>query len=130
MKYDYTFLLIDDNTIDQLVTSRLIKRITGQNQIEINIVENGREALKWICNNRCLQDKSLIILLDINMPEMNGFQFLNEYETLSEDLKRETQIFMLSSTLNNDDMEKVKSNRRVRSLLGKPLSVQKLEQYI
>lgn len=130
MKYDYIFLLIDDNTIDQLVTSRLIKRITGQNQIEINIVENGREALKWICNNRCLQDKSLIILLDINMPEMNGFQFLNEYETLSEDLKRETQIFMLSSTLNNDDIEKVKSNRRVRSLLGKPLSVQKLEQYI
>lgn len=130
MKYDYTFLLIDDNTIDQLVTSRLIKRITGQNQIEINIVENGKEALKWISDNRYHQNKSLIILLDINMPEMNGFQFLIEYEGLPEDLKKETQIFMLSSTLNNEDMEKVKSNQRVRSLLGKPLSVQKLEQFI
>ena len=128
MKCDYTFLLIDDNAIDQLITSRLIKRTTGSH--EINVAGNGKEALRWINSNRPASNKSLVILLDINMPEMNGFQFLTEYESLPDTLKEETQIFMLSSTLNNEDMEKIKSNIRVKSLLGKPLSIQKLEQYI
>lgn len=128
MKCDYTFLLIDDNAIDQLITSRMIKRTMGSH--EINVAGNGREALKWINNNRPAVNKSLVILLDINMPEMNGFQFLSEYESLPDTVKEETQIFMLSSTLNNEDIEKIKSNIRVKSLLGKPLSIQKLEQFI
>ncbi|WP_136669243.1 response regulator [Flavobacterium sp. H122] len=128
MRCNHTFLLIEDNSIDQLITSKLINRITGTH--EINIVENGREAIKWISYNRIDFDKSLIILLDINMPEMNGFQFLNEFESLPENLKKETQIFMLSSTLNNDDIEKIKNSARVKTLLEKPLSIQKLEQFI
>lgn len=130
MKCDYTFLLIDDNTIDQLVTCQLIKKSAGTHMHNINIAGNGREGLKWLNNNLNLLDKSLVILLDINMPEMNGFQFLAEYESLPENLKRETQIFMLSSTLNNEDIDRINQNNHVRSLLSKPLSIQKLEQYI
>lgn len=130
MKNDYVFLLVDDNAIDQLITSRLIKKVASEKEVEINIAANGKEALNWISSNRCAPNKSLIILLDINMPVMNGFQFLSEYEELSEDLKKETQIFMLSSTLNVDDIEKIRKNSRVKSLLGKPLSVKKLEQFI
>lgn len=130
MKDDYVFLLVEDNVIDQLITSRLIKKVALEKEVEINIAANGKEALNWISSNRSNQNKSLIILLDINMPVMNGFQFLNEYESLSDDLKKETQIFMLSSTLNVEDIERIKKNRRVRTLLGKPLSVKKLEQFI
>jgi CheY-like chemotaxis protein len=128
MKCDYTFLLIDDNTIDQLVTCQLLKKSAGTHNI--NIAGNGREGLKWLNNNLNQLDKSLVILLDINMPEMNGFQFLNEYEFMPDNLKKETQIFMLSSTLNNEDIDKINSNNHVKSLLSKPLSIQKLEQFL
>jgi CheY-like chemotaxis protein len=128
MKCDYTFLLIDDNAIDQLVTCQLLKKSAGTHTI--NIAGNGREGLKWLNNNLNQLDKSLVILLDINMPEMNGFQFLNEYEYMPDNLKKETQIFMLSSTLNNEDIDKINSNNHVKSLLSKPLSIQKLEQFI
>ena len=128
MKNDYTFLLIDDNTIDQLVTCQLLKKTLGI--AEINVACNGREGLNWINNNLNTLDKSLIILLDINMPEMNGFQFLTEYESFPDNLKKETQIFMLSSTLNKNDIDQIKGNNRVTSLLSKPLSVKNFEQMI
>ena len=128
MKNDYTFLLIDDNTIDQLVTCQLLKKTLGI--ANINVASNGREGLNWINNNLNTLDKSLIILPDINMPEMNGFQFLTEYESLPDDLKKGTQIFMLSSTLNKNDIDQIKGNNRVTSLLSKPLSVKNFEQMI
>ena len=128
MKCNYTFLLIEDNAIDQLVTKQLLRKIMGAETI--NIVDNGKDALQWITNNKEKLDNCLIILLDINMPVMNGFQFLAEYEVLPDLVKKQTLIFMLSSTLNNDDLDKINKNNCVKSLLSKPLSIQKLMQFL
>jgi CheY-like chemotaxis protein len=128
MKCNYTFLLIEDNAIDQLVTKQLLRKIMGAETI--NTVDNGKDALQWITNNKEKLDNYLIILLDINMPVMNGFQFLAEYEDLPDHVKKQTLIFMLSSTLNNDDLDKINKNNSVKSLLSKPLSIQKLMQFL
>ncbi|MFC4817015.1 response regulator [Flavobacterium sp. GCM10023249] len=128
MKANYTFLLIEDNAIDQLVTKQLLCKTLGIDNI--NIVDNGKEALQWITNNVENLDNSLVILLDINMPVMNGFQFLKEYEALPEGVKKQTLIFMLSSTLSNEDLDKIKKSSCVKTLLNKPLSIQKLLQFI
>ncbi|SHI64069.1 response regulator [Flavobacterium terrae] len=128
MKSDYVFLLIDDNSIDQLVTSQLLKKAVGT--AEINIVNNGLEGLNWLNTNYNKLEKTLIILLDINMPIMNGFEFLAQYNSFPESLKNKTQVFMLSSTLNNNDIEQIRCNHSVKTLLSKPLSVKNFEEFI
>lgn len=120
MKANHTFLLIDDNAIDQIVTSQLLKKVLGID--EINIVNNGKEGLDWIgCRN--LSDKPLIILLDMRMPEMGGVEFLARFEAFEEERKKNTQIFMLSATLDTREIEQVESNKYVTSFLTKPFPI-------
>ena len=64
------------------------------------------------------------------MPIMNGFEFLAQYNSFPDSLKNKRQVFMLSSTLNNNDMEQIKNNACVKTLLSKPLSVKSFEQFI
>ena len=128
METKYAFLVIEDNQIDQLITKQLFKKILDVS--DINIANNGAEGIKWVCNNRKMIDETLIILLDIQMPIMNGSQFLHEYEKLEEELKRETQIFMLSSSLESDEIRRLKDNIHVTDFLSKPICVKEFGKRI
>jgi CheY-like chemotaxis protein len=128
MESNYIFLIIDDNAIDQIIAAQLLKKVLGATKI--NIANDGNEGIQWINTHRTRFSESLIILLDIKMPEMDGFEFLVEYEALAEELKKETQIFMLSSTLDPDDIKRAKSNPYVKSLLSKPLPIQEFREMI
>lgn len=125
---EFKFLLIEDNVIDQLVTSQLLKR--NLDSAEISIANNGREGIQWLHENKIGFDELLIILLDIRMPEMDGFEFLSEYEKLPEQFKKKTQIFMLSSTLDSEDIQRAKNNHYVQRLLEKPLAVKEFKKMI
>lgn len=125
---EFKFLLIEDNVIDQLVTSQLLKR--NLDTAEISIANNGREGIQWLHENKIGFDELLIILLDIRMPEMDGFEFLLEYEKLPEQFKKKTQIFMLSSTLDSEDIQRAKNNHYVQHLLEKPLAVKEFKKMI
>lgn len=61
---------------------------------------------------------------------MDGFEFLLVFETLSEKLKKETQIFMLSSTLDPNDITRAKNNQYVKALLSKPLPIKEFGEMI
>jgi CheY-like chemotaxis protein len=128
MKANYTFLVIDDNQIDQLITRQLFKKILDVS--EINIANNGKEGIKWVCDNRRIFNEPLIILLDIQMPIMNGSQFLLEYEKLEEELKRDTQIFILSSSLESEEINRLKDSVHVTDFLSKPISVKEFGRRI
>jgi len=121
METKYAFLLIEDNRIDQFIAQKLLKKMDYV--FRINIANNGKEGLEWLCDNRKKINEPLIILLDIRMPIMNGSQFLIEYEKLEDDQKRETQIFMLSSSLDDDEIKHLKNNVNVTDFLSKPLSI-------
>ncbi|MFV5691064.1 response regulator [Flavobacterium sp. LT1R49] len=128
MKPNYKILIIDDNTIDQIVTKQLLKKALGIT--EISTVNNGKQGIQWLNNHKRNFEESLIILLDIKMPEMDGFEFLSEFEMLPEELKKETQIFMLSSTLDPYDITRAKSNKYVKSILSKPFPVKEFSEII
>ena len=128
METNYTFLIIDDNAIDQIIATQLLKKVLGATKI--NSATNGNEAIKWISNNRTSFKEALIILLDIKMPEMDGFDFLTKYDTLAEELKKETQIFMLSSTLDPHDIQRAENNPYVKTLLSKPLPIKEFRDLI
>lgn len=118
------FLIVDDSKVDQMVTHQLLKINTGISNI--HEVNNGLEALAWLKSNANRPDQWLIIILDIKMPEMDGFAFLDAFELLDDRVKGITRIFMVSSTLDTSDIERARDHRLVEKLLTKPLPIREL----
>ncbi|MES2409946.1 MAG: response regulator [Bacteroidota bacterium] len=123
MESNYTFLVIEDNVIDQIITRQILKRTFIAS--EIYVVDDGKEGIRWLKNYKSKLNHSLIILSDIDMPVMNGFQFISKYNKLSDGLKKETQLFMLSSTLCISEINKCRSNPFVEDVLSKPLPIER-----
>lgn len=113
-------MLIDDNEIDLKINSRVI--FLTKLFDEIIICHSGEEGLdylnKHINNPEKLPD---FILLDIQMPEMDGFEFLNHYKQLSSSFTSNCPVAMLSSTLDFGDIKRAEANTYVVKLLKKPL---------
>ena len=128
MEVNKTFLVIDDSYIDRLVAGMLIKRT--YNNPEVYEVSGGRQALDWLTEKPSRFNEALIILLDIMMPQMDGFEFLDQFDSLSPEIKNKTTIVMLSSTLDHDDMKKAQQHPQVKKLLSKPLSANELREFI
>jgi len=120
MEFKPVFLLIEDNLIDQLVIKQLIRKSLD---IEVNITNNGREGLLWLHDHENL-NQPVIILLDVQMPIMNGLDFLEEFDKLSENFKKEIQIYVLSSTLDPDEIKRINENNYVTEFLNKPLQIE------
>jgi len=117
------YLIIDDNEIDQLVTGKLLQTKLGATRILT--FNNGKEGLDWMEQNSST-DLAIILFLDIKMPVMNGFEFMEKFNTLNENIKRRTRIFMLSSTLNPEEIERAIRYEHVDTILEKPLSIDQL----
>jgi response regulator RpfG family c-di-GMP phosphodiesterase len=121
-----SFLIIDDSYIDRIVASAMIKTVFTENTIS----ETGgaTEGLQFLQEKKHITP--LIILLDVKMPQVDGFGFLDQFEHANEIDKSEITIFMLSSTIDPDDIRKAEKNPFVKKLLSKPLSIQQLKHNI
>jgi CheY-like chemotaxis protein len=128
MHADRVFLVIDDSYIDRLVASMLIKRTYNVNEVyEVNGVS---QAIEWLNANAPKPKTQLIILLDIMMPQLNGFDFLDRFDRLDPEIKKQVSIVMLSSTLDHDDIKRAKGHPNVKKLLSKPLSANELKEFL
>ncbi|RYU86975.1 response regulator [Mucilaginibacter terrigena] len=116
-------MLIDDNYIDNFVTRKILE--SGNFADNIIVIQSPHEAIEALRSGSVKPDA---IFLDIRMPMMSGFEFLQEYEALELDNKEVVKIFMLSSSLDPTDMNNSKSNRYVASFVHKPLTQQALEE--
>nr|WKN37100.1 response regulator [Tunicatimonas sp. TK19036] len=118
-------MLIDDDEITNFINEQLISEM-GITQ-EILIAKNGKEGITLVedrCkirNHNCPQ----LILLDINMPVMNGFEFLEQYQQLDLPSSQSIILIMLTSSDNKKDIERIKLSN-VIDYLSKPLTVEKL----
>lgn len=127
--YKYNcIMLIDDSEIDNMVN----KHILSKNNIAENIVvqTSATDALQYLNNNLHSNHPNIIpevILLDINMPIMNGFGFLLEFEKYPEEFKNRMQIIMLTSSVDPNDIRRSKEFVTVKSFISKPLSLDHLE---
>ena len=118
-----TCLLIDDNYIDNFVTRRILE---GSNFAEKIIVSNsGTEAMASLRLGAIRPD---VIFLDIRMPEMGGFEFLQEFDKLDIEGKNNIKIFMLSSSLDPTDLRKSVNNKYITHFLHKPLTQKALDE--
>jgi CheY-like chemotaxis protein len=123
-----SILLIDDDQINNFINKRIIKKLNIAE--EINIALNGEEALSYIqkyCGStgHCPE----LIFLDINMPVMNGFEFLNEFKNLELENKRNVKIIVLTTSANPGDMQKLKEHS-IKGFVNKPLTEKKILELI
>lgn len=113
-------MMIDDNEIDLFVSKKFL-RISGITDNTISFL-SAKDALDYIAANATVLEKlPKLILLDIQMPEINGFRFLELFQNTPESAQHEMKIIMLSSTLDPLDIEKARNNRFVVDILKKPL---------
>ncbi|RZL49266.1 MAG: response regulator [Pedobacter sp.] len=122
-------MMIDDNEIDLKINGKLIS-ITKLFD-EIIVCHSAEEALAYLTKHAQNVEKlPNFILLDIQMPEMNGFEFLDEFKKLPKNITEKCPVAMLSSTLDYGDIKRAEANRFVIKLLKKPLSTQELASLI
>ena len=113
-----TCLLIDDNYIDNFVTSRLLENAKFADNVVIH--QSSAEAIEALRNGTITPD---VIFLDLRMPVMDGFEFLQEYDKL-DIVKDGIKIFMLSSSLDPTDLRRSVDNKYITQFLHKPLTKQ------
>ncbi|WP_276088688.1 response regulator [Pedobacter sp. JY14-1] len=122
-------MLIDDNEVDLKINSKIIT--ISKLFEEIIVCQSGDEALTYL-NKHQDDDERLpdFILLDIQMPEMDGFEFLEVFKRFPDRLKEKCLVAILSSTLDFGDIKKAEANPYVIKLLKKPLFPKELEQLL
>jgi CheY-like chemotaxis protein len=120
----HTVMLIDDNEIDNLINQKMIEAASIAENIYTHT--GAKSAIEFLRNMEKLEvaDKVLpdVIFLDIDMPLMDGFQFLDEFEKLTNVAKKKCKIVMLTSSINPQDFNRSKKYENVRLYLNKPLS--------
>jgi CheY-like chemotaxis protein len=121
-------LLIDDDEISNHLSKSLLAKFMISNGIQT--VSSGMEALQFIVNydpdlNSCPE----LIFLDINMPVMSGFEFLDSFRQLTFLNKEKVKIVMLTNSYNEDDVVKCK-DYGVLQYVNKPLTDQKIKDLI
>lgn len=119
---NYNFIVIDDNPIDLLVASRLLEYTFGVGVISLR---GSKEGLEFFKNHKV--SENTIILLDIKMPELDGFQFLDHFEYFKESFRQNSRIFLLSSSLDPTDIERAARHKLVVKMLNKPLNIEELK---
>jgi CheY-like chemotaxis protein len=126
---DIHILIIDDDEINNFIAAKLIKKVESKSIV--NTCLNGLEGidyLKGLLDNQ--EQMPDVIFLDINMPVKNGWEFLDEYENFKSSIQKEINIYMLSSSVYNDDIKKSETYSDVKRFISKPLTLEKLENLI
>ncbi len=118
--------LVDDDETSNFLNNILLNQLNIVEKIEI--LKNGKEALKKV-NSATDLDLPEMILLDINMPVMDGFEFLEEFSKNKSKYPGKTKIIILTSSDSKKDLEKAK-NYQIAGYINKPLTKEKLEQIL
>lgn len=121
----FTVALVDDDRIYQFTTERMLQRLG----VEIGFMwfKDGEEALQYIEDNattaEALPD---VLIVDINMPFMDGWQFLDAFQAVRPSLAKHIDIYMVSSSNDDRDVKRALKTEGVRDYVEKPITREKL----
>lgn len=126
-------LLIDDDETTNYLNHRLLTKMKVAHRVDI--VTNGEEALAYLqeaCNSAEGEVASCpdLMFVDIKMPVMDGFEFLDEYEKAAQEMKKNTVVMMLTSSASFYDLERLKKYKEVERHVSKPLTEQDVRELL
>ncbi len=124
-------MIIDDDEISGFIYGKIIEK-SGVSENHVKTFLKGQDALDFLSENISnIDDFPDLILLDINMPVMNGWEFLDKYSNdIWPRLNKKIILCMLSSSVNRDDINKANSYAQVDDYLSKPLTKEVLTNFI
>jgi len=113
-------LLVDDGDLDNFLHQKVIER--AQFAKTVVVKTSARSALDYLCEN-AKNDQQLpdLILLDINMPGMTGFHFLEEFKSLPDLIREKCKVMVLSSSINQGEIARITNDEHVLQFIDKPL---------
>ncbi|MFC4873339.1 response regulator [Negadavirga shengliensis] len=112
-------VFVDDDRVQHMINRRTLLKINPH--LNLIFFEHPYEALEWLSSN-----KGDVLLLDINMPEMDGWHFLNLMKQKDIDI----EVRMLTSSLDPDDVEKSQEYDIVKGFLVKPLRYENIVEFL
>jgi len=118
------FMIIDDNMEDLYLTNYLIEKWSKSSFVDQ--FDSAFKALEFLKNNtETIELIPDIILLDLNMPTMNGFQFMEELAKLDAPIRSKSSIYMLSSSTDLEEVSKAVNHSSIKMFIEKPLNKEK-----
>jgi CheY-like chemotaxis protein len=121
-------LLIDDDEPTNFL-NRLTLEQAGFTHT-LRVAQSGQEALNYLLNADTNNPRPDLIFLDVNMPAMDGWEFLERYRSLPADRKADIVLIMLTTSLNPDDELRTRAIAEVSGFEHKPLSQYRVEKLI
>ena len=123
-------MLVDDNEIDNMINQKMLESVNFAEQYYVHT--SGQSALDFLENLVKRESAAELlpdmILLDINMPLIDGFQFLDEFAELDIKIKTDIDVFMLTTSINPSDKERAEGNALITKFLIKPLTLDQLKE--
>lgn len=120
----HSILLIDDDKFTNLVHTKVVER-AGLG-VSVKAINNVPDAITYLSEDKPTDERPGIIFLDINMPGLTGWDFMDLYNQLDEQYKANVVVVMLTTSLNPDDYQRAQQNGRIVDFLQKPLRVESL----
>lgn len=122
-------LLVDDDEATNYIHTMIIQQADCAETIKA--VQSGYEALEYLVEKVGGEyPQPDFIFLDVNMPGMNGWEFLEEYEKLPDEKKGNIVVVMLTTSLNPDDADKAKKIGTINGFKSKPLTVEMVQDLV
>lgn len=130
MNSSKSICIIDDDKIYTFGIKKIIEKYIPNNKV--SSYENGKQALAGIKENyEANNELPDLILLDIDMPEMNGWEFLNEFQPLRAQSEKKVDIFVISSRIKNEDqLFKIEWDEKVSDFIQKPTGIDTLKNIL
>ena len=126
MKKLSSVLLVDDDATNNFLNQLLFESLGVTDRLLV--AESGAQALDLLVNSPDPNEPALI-LLDVNMPGMNGIQFLETYKRLPHAQRSATVVIMLTTTMDARDLARLEE-LNIDGLVSKPLTKEKIEQIL
>ncbi len=114
------FIVIDDDALNNKICRACIEKLFKE--AHVTTFTDPHAGYQHVSTEYAGNDMEAILFLDINMPVMNGWEFLEKFEELAEEHKNRIKIYILSSSVDKRDMERAQANKNVVYYLIKPLT--------
>jgi len=115
-------MLVDDNELDNFINQKLIE--SEHYAKKVLVYQSAVAALDFLKSKSSIPNElPEVIFLDIQMPGMDGFGFLDEFDKLNDTIKQKCRIIMLSTSESFKDLNRANQNKYVYKFLNKPLNL-------